>query len=117
VKPAALLIAISAILFAQSEGNFNIRVEPRVVLHARVDIPVEIDVTDDLGKPVSRAKVTLQIETPEHKNLKVFRAPEVGQGQYIAKPVFPAAGEWDIYVEVTRNVQTSSRTTQFSVPD
>jgi hypothetical protein len=49
--------------------------------------------------------------------VKVFDAPAVGPGVYIAKPVFPEAGQWNVYVEVRRGDAISARTIQFYVPE
>ena len=117
MKRLVLLLNSAILLFGQHEANFTIRIEPRVVLQTGTDIPVDVFVMDDLHKPLAQAKVTLQIETSEHKDVKVFPAREVSAGQYIAKPVFPKAGEWIVYVEVHRNNDMSARTTQFNVPD
>src|SRR5579872_4112535 len=101
VKILACLLAFAALAFAQDhEGNFTIRFEPQAQLQTKAEIPFAIHVTDDLQKPVLHATVTLQIETPQHTGVRVFKAPEIGEGVYVAKPVFPSAGEWSIYVEV-----------------
>jgi hypothetical protein len=120
VKVAAVLLILTAGLIVaqqQHEGNFIIRFEPKAVLQTQAVIPFEIDVKDDLHNPLIQAKVTLQIETPEHTDVKVFDAPAVGPGVYIAKPVFPEAGQWNVYVEVRRGDAISARTIQFYVPE
>lgn len=120
MKAAAVLLILTAGLIVaqqQHEGNFIIRFEPKAVLQTQAVIPFEIDVKDDLHNPLIQAKVTLQIETPEHTDVKVFDAPAVGPGVYIAKPVFPEAGQWNVYVEVRRGDAISARTIQFYVPE
>jgi hypothetical protein len=112
---ALLLLAASLLIPADREGNFIIRFEPKAILQTGVQIPFEINVSDSLHKPVQQAKVTLQIETAEHKNVKVFPAPGTEPGVYVAKPIFAEPGEWSVYVEVHRGDQLSSRTIQFSV--
>ena len=104
-----------ALLLAQKEGNYTIRFEPKAILQTDVPVPFEIDVTNDLRKPLIDAKVTLQIETTDQRLLKVFQASAVSPGVYIAKPVFPESGEWSVYVEVRRNDQLSARTLKFTV--
>jgi hypothetical protein len=99
------------------EGNFIIRFEPKAVLQTEAPIPFQVDVSNALHKPLIQAKVTLQIETAEHMNVKVFDARAVSPGVYIAKPVFPDAGQWNVYVEVKRGDATSARTIQFYVPE
>jgi acetylornithine deacetylase/succinyl-diaminopimelate desuccinylase-like protein len=116
VKAAALLLlAATTLIPAEREGNFTIRFEPKAILQTGTPVPFEIDVNDSLHKPVQQATVTLQIETPEHKNVKLFRAPASEPGVYVAKPVFPESGEWNVYVEVRLADQLSSRMIQFNV--
>lgn len=118
VKALALLLCAAGVCLAQGhEVNFVIRFEPRAVLQANAVIPFEIRVNDDRHQPVIGATVTLQIETSQHTRVKVFNAPSVDQGVYIAKPVFPSSGEWSVYVEVNRNGQMSARTIEFNVPE
>ncbi len=112
------LLACAASLFAQGHtGNFDIRLEPRAVLQSNAEIPFEIRVADDLHKPVTDAVVTLQIETPDHNQVKVFKAPAIDRGVYVAKPVFPSSGPWSVYVEVHRDEAMSARTLDYNVPD
>lgn len=99
------------------EGNFTIRLEPRVVLQANVDIPFEVRVLDDRRKPLVGATVTLQIENSEGHDVKVFKAAGTDPGIYVAKPVFPSPGQWSVYVEVHRADEMSARTVEYSVPD
>ena len=130
MKFAALILAAVGFAVAQQNppdqahgpgeehnGNFIIRFEPKVVLQTNAPIPFEIDVTDDLHKPLTQAKVTLQIETAEHANVNVFKAPMTNPGVYIAKPTFPHAGQWNVYVEVHRANEMSARTIQYYVPE
>jgi hypothetical protein len=102
--------------FGGREGNFIIRIEPKAMLQTEAQIPFEINVMNDLKQPLHEAKVTLQIETKDHQKVKLFKAPEVTAGLYLAKPVFPEAGEWSVYVEVQRNDQLSTRTLEYTVP-
>lgn len=119
MKAAALLLVAAGLVLAQEqhEGNFVIRFEPKAVLQTQTAIPFEIDVKDDLHKPLIEAKVTLQIETAEHTDVKVFNAPAVSPGVYVAKPIFPDAGQWNVYVEVRRESAISTRTIQYYVPE
>lgn len=130
MKSAALILAAVSLCLAQQKppdqphgpgvahnGNFTIRFEPKAVLQTNAPIPFEIDVTDDLQKPLIQAKVTLQIETAEHTDVKVYSAPMTNPGVYIAKPVFPDAGQWNVYVEVHRGDGMSARTIQYYVPE
>jgi hypothetical protein len=118
VKIFALLLLAAGFSAAQDqEANFKIRVDPDAVLQTKVQVPFTIRVTDDLSKPVINADAKLQIETPEHTNVQVFKAAAVGPGLYLAKPVFPFAGQWSVYVEVRRGGKMSARTLEFSVPE
>lgn len=100
----------------EQNGNFDIRFEPWAKLQTGVQVPFQIIVKDSLNKPLTEAKVTLQIEMLDHTRVRVFPAPSINPGVYMAKPVFPVAGEWSVYVEVHRENQMSARTVQFSVP-
>jgi YtkA-like len=121
VKIAAILLCTSVLLLAQQAperpGNFNIRFEPSAKLQTGVQVPFRITITDDLQKPLVDAKVTLQIAMTDGTRAQVFPAPASGPGVYVAKPIFPIAGEWNLYVEVHRRDRMSSRTIQFSVPE
>jgi hypothetical protein len=122
---AFLLCALSFAAGQEREGNFNLRFEPTAVLQTDAPIPFRITVYDANHKPLADGKVTLQIETANHTNVKVFPAPPLDQraspGIYIAKPVFPSAGEWNVYVEVHHQNgqwdEMSARTIQFNVPN
>jgi hypothetical protein len=117
VKLLALLFCLAGLGLAQERpGNFNIRFEPTAKLQTEAEIPFQINVLDDLSKPVIGAKVTLQIETPEHQSTRVFKSPETAPGTYVAKPVFPSPGTWSVYVEVKRNDLMTARTIEFNVP-
>jgi YtkA-like protein len=118
VKSIALLLCAFSLLSAvEREGNFEIRFEPTAKLQTGVQVPFEIHITDALHKPLPDAKVTLQIEMPDHTHVQVFPAPATSVGVYVAKPVFSLAGEWNIYVEAHRNNEMSARTIQFDVPE
>lgn len=126
MKLAALLLLGLGLLFAQErDGNFSIRFEPTAVLQTEAPIPFQITVHDANHKPLPNATVTLQIETASHTHVKVFPAPaadpRANPGVYIAKPVFDAAGEWDVYVEVRRQNgrwgERSARSISFTVPE
>ncbi len=118
MKFAALLLCAFGLLLAQErEGNFDIRFEPTAKLQTGVEVPFQITVNDALHKPLPDAKVTLQIETTDHSHVKVFPAPAINPGVYVAKPIFPVSGEWSVYVEVRRDNAMTARTIQFSVPE
>lgn len=97
------------------EGNFNIRFEPTAMLQSNTEIRFDINVTDALRKPVHGARVTLQIQRPDNLQAKVFRATEMQPGLYMVKPSFPAAGRWNVYVEVRRGDAMSARTNEYYV--
>lgn len=97
-------------------GNWDIYFEPTAKLQTEAPIPFQITVHDSLHKPLTEAKVTLQIETPDHQNVQVYKAPAIDQGVYIAKPVFPFSGQWNVLIEVHRNNRESARSTEYNVP-
>ncbi len=98
------------------EANFDIRFEPTATLQSGTEIRFDITVQDSLHKPVHGAQVTLQIETTEHEHTKVFRATEIQTGTYMAKPLFPVAGRWNVDVEVHRDDEMTGRTIEYYVP-
>lgn len=112
---ACLLLAAGLLGSAEREGNFTIRFEPKAILQTGAAIPFEISVTDPHRNPVAQAAVKLYIETVDGRERKAFPAPTITTGVYLAKPVFPEAGDWKIDVEVRRNDQLSTRSLQFNV--
>ncbi len=86
------------------------------MLQPDAQIPFQIKVTDDLKKPLHQAHVTMQIETKDHKKVQTFKAPEVTEGVYLAKPVFAEPGDWTLTVEVHRNDEVSTRTRDITIP-
>ena len=123
MKIAAILLCVSGLLLLAQQpppelaGNFDIRFEPTAKLQTGVQVPFRISVKNDLNNPVVDAKVTLQIAMLDGTHVQVFPAPAISPGVYIAKPIFPLAGEWNVYVEVHRRDKMSARTIQFSVPE
>lgn len=94
------------------------------MLQTGAPIPFRVTVQDANHNPAADAKVTLQIETASHTNVRVFPAPALDAradpGVYVAKPVFDVAGEWSVYVEVHRQNgrwdEMSARTIEYNVP-
>jgi YtkA-like len=118
VKALILLLCAAGLVAAQNhEGNFIIRVEPTADLQTKVQVPFAIRVVDDRHKPVLNATVTLQIETQEKTEVKVFKASATDPGTYVAKPIFPSKGDWSVYVEVHRGERMSARTLDVHVPE
>jgi hypothetical protein len=115
VRSLCLFLILGLVAFAGREGNFTIRFEPKAILQTDAEIPFEITVTNDLKQPLHQAKVTLQIATKDQQNVKVFKAPEVAAGVYLAKPVFAQPGQWTILVDVQRNDQESTRAAEYTV--
>lgn len=115
---AVLSCAITA--FAQQpvhNGNFEIRFEPTAILQSNAPIPFEIHVTDPDHHPVTTAKVEMYIEMTDHTRSQSFKAPSIDKGVYMAKPVFPVPGRWNVEVIVRRADQESDRTLEFNVPE
>ena len=116
VKLVALLLLLAGLAIPhEREGNYTIRFEPMAVLQSGVPIPFHIKVDDARHQPLPDAKVSMQIETSEHKQVQMFKATAIGAGIYSAKPVFPEAGEWLVLVEVRRDDEVSARTITFEV--
>jgi hypothetical protein len=114
----ALLLVLAAVAISEEQdGGFSIRFEPMAILQAGAPIPFHIQIEDALHKPLTNATVTLQIETSEHTEVKRFKAPGLGAGVYVAKPVFPQAGEWIVLVEVHRDQQGGARSITYEVAD
>jgi len=120
VKVALFLCAFGLVFAEQSpdrEGNFDIRIEPTAKVQTGVQVPFQIKVNDSLNKPVFDAKVTMRIENANHTETQTFKAPAINPGVYVAKPVFPAAGDWTASVEVRRSDQVSTRSISVAVSD
>ena len=111
-----LICALGLVSAQERPGNFEIRFQPAARLQTGAEIPFPISVKDALGKPLTNATVRLQIETPEHEHVRSYRAPAVDAGVYLAKPVFPEPGQWNVYVEARRDDAVTSRSIQFNVP-
>ena len=114
---ALFLCAFGLLLAQERDGNFDIRFEPTAKLQTGVQVPFTITVRDARHQLLPNAKVTLQIETKNGADVKVFPAPGTEPGTYIAKPVFPRPDEWSVYVEVRRDNAMSSRTLQYQVSE
>jgi len=98
-------------------ANFDIRFEPTAVLQVGAEIRFDITVRDAEHHAVHGAQVTLQIETAEHDHIKSFRATEMQTGLYMAKPIFPVEGQWNVNVEVHRADTMSARSIEYYVPN
>jgi nitrogen fixation protein FixH len=98
------------------EANFDIRFDPTAILQTGTELRFDISLKDADHRPVHGAQVVLQIETPEHEHTKVFKATELETGVYMAKPLFPVKGQWNVYVEARRDDEMSSRTKEYYVP-
>jgi hypothetical protein len=85
-------------------------------LQSGVKIPFRIQVINPEQRPVTEAKVTLEIHRPDHSMVTVFKAPAVDRGVYVAKPIFPSPGTWEVYVEVRWEDQHGARTIEYNVP-
>jgi hypothetical protein len=75
-----------------------------------------MQINDARHQPVRGAKVTLEISTKEPTDTKILPATETDGGTYIAKPIFPHSGAWNVYVEVERAGAKSTRTKEVLVP-
>ena len=117
MKRFALLFCAFGLLLAQDQpGNYSIRFEPAARLQTDVQIPFHIRVSDARDRRLMDATVTLTIETAAHDSVKVFKAPAIDEGVYVAKPVFPTPGTWEVRIDVRRNNFVSSKTDEYNVP-
>jgi len=116
VKIFAFLFLGLGLGFAQRDADYTIRFEPTAIVQTGVPIPFRINVDDDRHKAVRGAKVTLEITTKDPLDTKFLRATETDPGSYIAKPVFPHSGEWNVNVEVEHDGGKSTRSKQLLVP-
>jgi hypothetical protein len=117
VKRLALLFCAFGLMLAQEQpGNYTIRFEPTARLQTDAQIPFHIRVTDARDQPLRDATVTLTIENSTHDSTKVFKAPAIDEGVYVAKPVFEKPGTWDVRIDVKRNNFVGSKTEQYNVP-
>ena len=95
------------------------RFEPIAVLQAKVSVPFRINVVDAIGKPLTYASVDLEIARLDGSQPAKFKAPAEDEirmpGVYIAKPIFPESGQWNVTARVERQNLESNRTIQFSV--
>lgn len=96
-------------------ANFGILIRPTAILQSGTEIRFDIEVKDSLNKPVHGARVTLQIETVDHHDTKVFKATEIEDGLYMAKPLFPNKGRWNVHVEARRDDAMSTRDVEYYV--
>ena len=120
VKLLVLALCVSGILLAQDwplrPANFTIRFAPDAVLQTGVPIPFKIQITDARQNPLTDAKVTLEIHRPDNSMVTVFKAPAIDRGVYMAKPVFPEPGTWEVHVDVRWEDQHGGRTIEYNVP-
>jgi hypothetical protein len=100
------------------EGNFTIRFEPSAKLQTNVEVPFDVRIKDDRGNALlHNAKVEVAI-APEHKDpVKTMKAWFVEPGHFIAKPVFPTDGHWDVTVTARINDRVTTRTITFTVTE
>ena len=95
------------------------RFEPTAVLQAKVAVPFRIQVMDAGNRPLTFATVDLEIARQDGSQPAKFKAPAADErampGAYIAKPVFPASGEWNVTARAKRQDLESNRTIQFTV--
>jgi len=113
-----LLCLTGLVLFADQEGNFKIHFDPTAKLQTDVEVPFEIHVTDALDKPLRQnARVELSIAPQNHATTASVKAWFVSPGVFIAKPTFPADGQWDITVAAHLENATSTRAILFTVTD
>ncbi len=122
VKPLFVLCVFGAALVLAApdvkEGNFTIRFEPSAKLQANVEVPFDVRITDERGNPLQRnAKVDLAIAPENKPAVKTVKAWFVQPGLFIAKPVFPSEGQWEVTVTARINDRVTTRAITFTVTE
>lgn len=113
----ALLIAVGLLFGQDPPANFRIRFEPTAKLQTGTQVPFEIRILDAHDQPVREAKVLLVCtQSADDAGIKV-EGKAVSPGVYIAKPVFPKTGTWNIQVSARREGRESTRLAQFNVAE
>jgi hypothetical protein len=111
-------LVAAALLFAQDPpANFRIRFEPTAKLQTGVQVPFEIHILDAHDQPVREAKVLFVCSQSEADAGIKSEGKAVSPGVYVAKPIFPKTGTWNIQVSARREGRESTRVAQFNVAE
>lgn len=113
----ALLFAVGLVLAQDPPANFRIRFEPTAKLQTGVQVPFEIHILDAHDQPVREAKVLLVCTQTEDDAGIRTEGKAISPGVYVAKPVFPKTGAWNVQVRARREGRESTRVAQFNVAE
>ena len=113
----ALLVTAVLVLAQDSPANFRIRFEPTAKLQTGVQVPFEIHILDAHDQPVREAKVLLVCTQSENDTGVKVEGKAISPGVYIAKPVFPKTGTWNVQVSARREGRESTRVSQYNVAE
>lgn len=112
---------LAAIVLAQSgagSGDWKISLESKGTLKAQTPVPVQVNIKDAKGAPVSGATVEMVLTMVEmdHGETKV-PAKQVRPGVYEGKPNFMMDGKWNIEVRAKRGTASATTKQQVSVAE
>lgn len=109
------LLFSSLVAKAEREGNFKIRFEPTALLQTGVEVPFEVKVWDVRQQPATDVRVIVAISRPNEERSLKSDALRVGTGVYVAKPMFPSAGQWNVEVRVRKDDTVTTKVMSFNV--
>jgi hypothetical protein len=113
----ALFFAAALVVAQDPPANFRIRFEPTAKLQTGVQVPFEIHILDAHDQPVQEAKVLLICTQAADDPGVTAEGKAVSPGMYVAKPIFPKTGTWNVLVRARREGRESNRVMQFNVAE
>lgn len=113
----ALFFAAGLVLAQDPPANFRIRFEPTAKLQTGVQVPFEIHILDAHDQPVREAKVLLVCTQSEGDPGISTEGKAISPGLYVAKPIFPKTGTWNVQVRARREGRESNRVVQFNIAE
>jgi YtkA-like len=113
----ALLFTAGLVLAQDPPANFRIRFDPTAKLQTGVQVPFEIHILDAHDEPVREAKVLLVCTQSENDPGIRAEGKAISPGVYLAKPVFPKTGTWNVQVRARREGRESTRVAQFNIAE
>lgn len=118
MKLLVALVLAAGLVFAQDPpANFRIRFEPTAKLQTGVEVPFEIHILDAHDQPVREAKVLLVCTQSEDDPGIRVDGKAISPGVYVAKPVFPKTGAWNVQVRARREGRESTRVVLFNIAE
>jgi hypothetical protein len=117
VKLLLALLFAGMVLAQDPPANFRIRFEPTAKLQTGVPVPFEIHILDAHDQPVREATVLLVCTQSENDPGISAEGKATTPGVYVAKPVFPKTGTWNVQVRARREGRESNRVMQFNIAE